>query len=548
MHASTASLASLRVPATETGAKRRKLERQLSDVSRIPEKAITTCDEPGPLTPEESMDYGADIFSSLTPEQMIRFIMNLWKKLYIRTYYSGMDCFFQSILLLFHHLLSAESRLPHGVELSEEDRAAWRGKDWPVKHVHACDSASSCRTVLMEWSDSKTRAKHLFGDLTNRVDKGKLKAMVTKHNEFHAEFERWRETMHSLTPTTPSYEELRKTCLANLNAASREATTMLTTWLTPEDFPDGAKDYCYMCRQMCPVDDLDDCPEDAMVGVIAGNTCVDHSTRGTMQHFLGESAIPLAVFLSERRKRKEAFVITECTQLFNISIYVEAVGDIYMVKSFKWSPHFQGIASLRLRRFTFLLRKDLVIVSIDFGIAPVKFLRRRTLDADAMLIDDADILQHEWTLMARAAGQPSSTHLKKTPLHLLSTGDQNRLEEYIALAEENCSAAVVGVPGRAIICDISQHPPFSTPGDMFAGMGTKTIYVSLRKARPVIAIEHLIAQGVPLNGIVKGVESPLQLQVLKRTDIVEMAGNGIHLKVMATVFVHMLSNIERKHT
>ncbi len=459
----------------------RRVRRRTSTSSALSPSAAA---EPGPKSFEELFNFMPSQISTLTFPELARLLGRLHCGVDLRSYYSGMDCPGQGLHAIVQYLVHAP--LPHGLALSAQDQEHWLQRP-PIRHLHACDLDPACRRLLCDWECEASRPAHVFGDICVRaglvLDEARLAL-----DHARAQHKRLREELQEVSALPEEYARLaaerRAQIESQIATLSDETVKEITDMLRrPEVFPPSARDYCYLHGQQCLLDDLCETDRESkrIVGLVAGTPCTDHSARGSRSHFLGETFLPFAVFVMERRSRREAFMILECTPLFDPSIYVTLLGDLYLVWSFIWSPHLQGFPVRRPRRFSLLLRKDLYTADVDFNRGPERFKRTLELDGDIFASAPESFLQAEWDALTRAAGLPMSH--RQDPLLLLSPGARTRLEAYVKEAK---AKGLGDNDGEAVLVDVSQNVEFGTIGPLIPSLTKTTTLVSPRKQRPLI--------------------------------------------------------------
>lgn len=315
-------------------------------------------------------------------------------------------------------------------------------------------------------------------------------------------------------------------------------------------FPPHWKQYCHICHQECCIDDL--CLEhgnsNASVCVVAGHSCTDYSARGLRLFHCGDTIVTLAVFIVERLHRREDFGITECTPAFAWKFVFDHLSDIYLVWSLTMTPSLLGVPEERPRRFCFFLRKDKWMPLLNFSLRPTQYFRKCVLTFAVYFDSEEEALAEEWTDFGRSLSLPPAIALARQPLLLLN-GNHHRILSSHVTALTKASQELSG------LVDVSQNPKFSKlSSGRVSGHATQTCSVSLDHSRPMVRQEYCWLRGISVNRpAMNRFRNPLQSAFFMDSDrcrhsraaIIRKTGNGMHVKVFITLFLHFFGNIER---
>jgi hypothetical protein len=90
------------------------------------------------------------------------------------------------------------------------------------------------------------------------------------------------------------------------------------------------KAYCFQHEADCCIHP----PKSGLRCEVAGSTCVAWSSRGKGEHLSHlESTLPVIVWLWTLRLERPELVVHECTEHFQVSLLIAAVGDLYDIHS-----------------------------------------------------------------------------------------------------------------------------------------------------------------------------------------------------------------------
>jgi hypothetical protein len=219
------------------------------------------------------------------------------------------------------------------------------------------------------------------------------------------------------------------------------------------------------------------------------------------------------------------------------------ISDMYIIKTCVFSPRNLGIPARRLRRYTLLFRKDLIIVGFDWARETLEdiFWRRVELSARVFFRAPGSYLKKVYTKIAQSRGMPSDSDV----LHLLAPGGRSRLADHIELAKQKgVDFAVMNISqnasyyGQASL-GFCEMPPLTTASSQVWGrdMTNKTSFID----RFLTGYEKLGVHGWP---VLLPKQDPLSSHLpqclsfekvfssqcsLSESDLGLFAGNGMHV-------------------
>jgi hypothetical protein len=371
-----------------------------------------------------------------------------------------------------------------------------------------------------------------------------------------------------LDKVTPSEEEYKNPDIAH---AAFEAMHAVLQSHLEECFLDGTRGHCALHGKQCQFYEVKAGPGQISL-MIAGHTCVDFSKMGARLGFCGPSIRPFLVFVYERRVRLEDLIITECTEDFPHSVWVIFLGDIYEIHCIVLGPENFGFWCDRRRKFTILIKKSaLAFVGSMSEFTRMFFRSRPEVDEFGMACEKGDMffcapasaLDREANELAEALSVVIPAGTATNWERLLAPGNRVRHEAYI----DRLSEGMLGVDGDAVdepsyhgIMQSMIGPCLWDTGQtlgqkgswMHPGLGTLITHGSIwsaRKARIMLGLEHLVAQGVPaFDHLSCDKECPFPcpfkdiLPQMKSSSLKHLAGNAIHIAVIGHLTTYMIAS------
>ena len=163
---------------------------------------------------------------------------------------------------------------------------------------------------------------------------------------------------------------------AKQEAKTEFSFTLLKTLLdicSPEAFKQSV--FCYRHSCMCPVrQDPRDFEHRGQVYTVntAGSTCIAHSSMGKRGGLIDPTIIPFAIWCAERLHTKESLILHECTAHHpSETVFERLFGSAYAVLVYKICPSMLGFGCKRIRKFTVLVRKDVLLNALPVFRTPV---------------------------------------------------------------------------------------------------------------------------------------------------------------------------------
>ena len=120
------------------------------------------------------------------------------------------------------------------------------------------------------------------------------------------------------------------------------------------------------------------------------------------------------------------------------------------------------------------------------------------------------------------------------------------------MIRHNTKSSYKGHPEEACITDLEQNVQFTTATKYLPCLVTHGIVTSVRSGQIFTGKEHLLAMGEPIYGQVHGVTGPslMSTQIdndeLSVPQLKMLAGQGIHMHILAPLLVYGLSTLTRK--
>ena len=321
----------------------------------------------------------------------------------------------------------------------------------------ACDVSELCRSVLQA-RDEKSRPKHVFGDIRERI---------------------------------PAQPDMQFMTNAQVRGFLR---TQGSTLYTPETLA-----YCYTHQDSCRIWDGLDMPADparrkSLCASMVGFSCVDWSPRrmGVRMGLEGKTAPIMYHWLEEVRQLKPDILWYEQSPDFPPGILDDLLGDLYENYPMIVSPELLGWPMSRTRLFGLLTLRESVIFTGSTEEFKEIFTCTVQEHANAdWLLQGTSQEIWQWQLArAQQRGYKPKTVMEPVPLTMLMTPAQmDKYNEYKKLQPEKQDRH------GAFVIDLDQSPGFGTCGPWFPAMPTHNSLFSMKAQRFITGKECLAAMG-----------------------------------------------------
>ena len=306
--------------------------------------------------------------------------------------------------------------------------------------------------------------------------------------------------------------------------------------------------YCVNHVRACPLfPAMPSALQDGILCSAAGINCYDFSSMGISGRFLGESAFPFVIWLSERLVAKEHCFIVECVPGFDHELLASLVQEVYELVCLRICPSAFGLPISRDRKYMLLTSKrmqwDACVREMGHQVAFEKFFARQVhMRGDEMLRASPELVQSRVTAMAvsrglpltRSGGRPWSMCLAMTRSQQAMVDEHERALTSAGYSEHS-----------AILTNIAQRADFMGP--VFTGyvpaLLRKSLLWSFRLRRLVMNEELFELQGYNMLGDNPEKRSCLAgaLAVVPETARRSMAGNGMRVQSVGCAFLFLLA-------
>ena len=278
-----------------------------------------------PLALADLLDWPARALHVLASrgEMRAHLSRNLRQGVSLRTHYSGMG--------------TAEMSL----QFLQAELAGQGGQGIGIVPIHACDLNEDCRQLLCAWRPRSHRPLHVFGDINDRL--------TPRH----------REVLNRIEPLWHASKARQDVGTETLRRLRRMASYLLHH--ATEIFTATRRAECavHNSRCLCSTHQFRGAARTALKLVIAGSTCVAHSSRGLHLGMMDASFRPFMLFITEVRQMRPHLVLHECTSRFPTAWLQAWLGDLYTMTVFQdISPHQLGWPVRRPRQYTLLSCKE----------------------------------------------------------------------------------------------------------------------------------------------------------------------------------------------
>ena len=292
----------------------------------------------------------------------------------------------------------------------------------------------------------------------------------------------------------------------------------------------------------CVVDGTESAGGDCLKLLIAGVTCTDVSAMGKRLRSCGPSVLVFVAWAYQALFDQPDIILMECTPYLLKSKSLLAIFEKhYEINACTFGPTDLGIPSERQRAYFILRRKERFPRPMSVPFTPSgfgsMFFRRMDLTAEAYLLASHEDREEIIRERAKDRGLPpspgrgSSWRLE----HVLSPSSQAHFRDYVAAAE-----VVVGGPA---VVDVGQSLQFiHTVRPMVFPVLLQRSILAVTDGRPVHALEHLIAMGIPAPRLGAGVDvlGIPGIEELPDQQIRSLMGNAMHVCAVGSVALFAL--------
>ena len=490
----------------------------------------------GPRSLAEFFQWPRDVLDTilrgeeqlLLPRATQNMQAHMMRGIAMHTRYSGMGMPELSSHILEHALIKHLSRSADGIT-----------PDWVgFTHHDAWDIKDSARQVLLGFAKGAV-SEHIFGD--------QLGHMNTQHKRHISDLA--AQLSHNKLPLYDRERAFQKTLQFMMMHEN-------------ELFKDDPTAWCYKHRRQCSAFQ-GNVSTSGLRLLVVGVTCKDHSRMNKARfHCMGKSGLPLLVFLFERRRLREDFILIECTVDQQLDLMMELLGEMYDLSTFTWGPEDQGLWTSRPRRFTLLTLKPSsdgrFHLSCSFSVFEQLFRRRRADGSGHMFICASKELLET---VARSRSQCSQSSkwedilspTKATRLQLyrrdflVSNGYSSVEVSKLQPAElTGLVKAVLQQQGSDAIADLTQNPGYWRLTRHLPCMCSHSEPFSLKARREFMTEEILVSHGLPMIDE-PPFEVPLSIDAwreLSEVDQRDLAGNTINCVVLTSILAFLVASIE----
>ena len=311
---------------------------------------------------------------------------------------------------------------------------------------------------------------------------------------------------------------------------------------------------------------------------IGGTECIPWSTMGGCMGWLHEATIKFLIWMKEVKTARVDILGLECTRSFDEEMLKYVLSPEYSVNTAVTCPTDFGIPAHRQRKYCLasLVNTMREATNTSWGSNMEIFQRELVLDASVYFRASEQIVRERAEFLAKRRFLPSEG-LEDKWSHLLTRGDQRRLQEYIARGEqEGATFLCVNLAQRVDFLKMPMDglvPPLMQKSGMY-GMhlrqsdttDSNTHSETQRTAdssgkhvnREMMVIECLAVQGFPvmLDGehyAVKHLPASMRSEKhlsrlgLNNNDWLSMAGNAMHVAQIGLLIVFALGSLEKRN-
>jgi hypothetical protein len=385
----------------------------------------------------------------------------------------------------------------------------------PAAYFHACEVIPATRAFLLAHPVT-TRPRHIFADHTEYVCETVIRnaQMVVRNHEADVQ-----EMLAAGWTIACVQERVETAMLSDLRAIFADAVLLENS-------------RCYVCGDQCSTWDV---PSNAIVGIVAGTCCYDHSlfnkSRTERANVVSDTIIPWAAFACCMSRRQPDFIVEECVP--NSAVLVKGMklflGPHYDAQSFFLEPCMFSNPQTGMRRFTvyrnmatFFWRMEIPHPQLSFGLRTV---------ADMHIYFAASAGEVHAALRAlRIKKGFHAEDASVTWMHLLGQSKYGHL--YGAVKD-----LLPTLPHQNVLYHVDQSGKWGlVNGPLARRLLRRSHPFSILLKREQLASEALLQMGMPTE------EEPWRSFLHTCNDAVArgVAGNGMHPAVYAAVFLSIL--------
>ena len=469
----------------------------------------------GPVTIADAFDIFnrvlGDLRESDDGKSVRRLCCHLQGGIALHTEFSGIDVPGQVIHGMAQALLSAG-------KISKVD----------VAYMSACDKSKGCRSIL-QCFPLTMKPTHIGADLLDKIPQEVRKEILQIAE--HA-----RDLPVDMENLTGHYviSEIMKA----LDRCGRPSDLQQSCDVHGDQGP------CKILQRPGGLDDR------RLRLLIAGITCTDYSSAGARRGLLGDSLVPLLVFIWARREGIDDVVLIEEVPAFRkviMPLLDQFLADIYQVESVFLCPSDIGWPMTRRRCFLRLARRDRVEVSSSFSQHSLRAAFSRTVELrgdDLFMAPQEHLEKLKWRRSGkRARPSRSSDNNADDVWSFLSEGEKARLIDQMLPMQVTVGNSTND--SECTIVNVFRTGKMGSPVRLIPSLTQRTSrIVSLRHMRPLCGLEHLSAMGIavwpscmrtnPIANVFEG---------RSEAELKSFAGNTMNVNVMCAVVAFALGGV-----
>lgn len=296
----------------------------------------------------------------------------------------------------------------------------------------------------------------------------------------------------------------------------------------------------------------------------AGVTCTGWSPAGNQDRYADDSEVYHAAYLAERQERAkqclEDVAFVECSSLYPAAVKLQQQLPDHVVLFIHTGPEQQGWPIRRRRMLAVCINKYTMAwtgpsqqnIQADYN---KHFARTPQMHGSVLLLATADQRFHEYHKLALAHGyildektwEDMDFEEEVLPM-LVAPGILRIHSEHAALRDQFQSL------GGSYMCDLYQHPRHRQGGPHFPCLVKHGVIYNFSNNRRfqciATGLEHFGALGFHLfpETTTQFEMTPLAgfFHKLRRNQMIQLAGNGMHLQTQAAWMGYVLSQLVRK--
>lgn len=419
--------------------------------------------------------------------------------------------------------------------------------------VEACDKARLCQTVLQAF-EGDAAPQHIFCDMMEKLcapARQEMKELLPSKSEYasdpeavaqkHSQIEQALERRLAMQVL---FAEDGVRCIKHSSQCPSAASLAQAT---------------HRSKQQSHGDKT-------LRMFVAGVTCVDVSTFGRRRHHLGPHHPALLVWLMERRTCREDFGILECTPELDIGFLEKYLSELYELFPLTLSPKDLGVFCDRQRLFIVFISRATMLCLCDQGSFKATFLSKfgrrppdevcdaTTMRGDMFLCAPEPVVASSLARAALDVGLDMPATWRQTLsaacLHRLQGFEDDHIRSVEALTGLDLEHVKTHQLEEPRLYDITQNCEQRNRSS--ANLNTllrRTKYWSAKKQRPMLGLESLVAQGVPVFPEVCShgglFECPYASVLHKLSDgqLRSLAGNAICVPIFGHLVAFVLANV-----